>query len=358
MTLALPTEENSPLPYSGQDPRERRDLIIATSFTLLYFLLFAFFWFSSESISRLTKKADAAPVRTNLKIQRLAQAPPIAAPPLVSQFADASGLKETDKVDPRTALQSDRNTAASSKVVNGTDPTLGGQEGKNNDSLTMQNSQFSPNPASPPPSARLSPSAAKPPAQAKPDPAPPLPKTELLKPTPGPGEAIQKPAQETPPDTTPDQNQSQDSTPPSQAQAASEASDSSSAMAPPPDIFRDRSAVSGGAQMGQDASFASMGTALGRYQHKLYLGIGSRWNLKVQQTMAQIGVNRVVIRFFVNPDGSISQLDVVQGDPNSILGQISGDAINQSSNLIGPFPDALLKEMPKGFPWQLAFRIY
>jgi hypothetical protein len=101
-----------------------------------------------------------------------------------------------------------------------------------------------------------------------------------------------------------------------------------------------------------------MGTALGRYQHKLYLGIGSRWNLKVQKTMAQIGVNRVVIRFFVNPDGSISQLDVVQGDPNSILGQISGDAINQSSNLIGPFPDALLKEMPKGFPWQLAFRIY
>jgi len=352
MTLALPTEENSPLPYSGQDPRERRDLIIATSFTLLYFLLFAFFWFSSESISRLTKKADAAPVRTNLKIQRLAQAPAIAPPPLATQFADVSGLKETEKPDPRTALQSEHNTAASSKVVNGTDPTLGGQEGKNNDSLNMQNSQFSPNPASPPPSARLSPSAAKP------DAAPPLPKTEPLIPTPGPGEAIQKPAQETPPDTTPTQNQSQDSTPPSQAQAASDASDSSSAMAPPPDIFRDRSAVSGGAQMGQDASFASMGTALGRYQHKLYLGIGSRWNLKVQQTMAQIGVNRVVIRFFVNPDGSISQLDVVQGDPNSILGQISGDAINQSSNLIGPFPDALLKEMPKGFPWQLAFRIY
>ena len=323
MTLALPTEENSPLPYSGQDPRERRDLIIATSFTLLYFFLFAFFWFSSDAISRLTKKADAAPLRTNLKIQRLAQAPAIAPPPMATQFADVSGLKETDKPDPRTALQSEHNTAASSKVVNGTDPTLGGQEGKNNDSLNMQNSQFAPNPASPPPSARLSPSAAKP--------------------TPGPGEAIQKPAQETPP---------------SQAQAASDASDSSSAMAPPPDIFRDRSAVSGGAQMGQDASFASMGTALGRYQHKLYLGIGSRWNLKVQQTMAQIGVNRVVIRFFVNPDGSISQLDVVQGDPNSILGQISGDAINQSSNLIGPFPDALLKEMPKGFPWQLAFRIY
>ena len=162
MTLALPTEENSPLPYSGQDPRERRDLIIATSFTLLYFFLFAFFWFSSDAISRLTKKEGAAPVRTNLKIQRLAQAPSVAPPPMASQFVDASGLKETDKVDPRTALQSDRNTAASSKVVNGTDPTLGGQEGKKNDSLTMQNSQFSPNQASPPP----------PPASAPPQPSP------------------------------------------------------------------------------------------------------------------------------------------------------------------------------------------
>ncbi|NBS13955.1 MAG: hypothetical protein EBT57_03940 [Verrucomicrobia bacterium] len=129
-------------------------------------------------------------------------------------------------------------------------------------------------------------------------------------------------------------------------------------MAPPPDIFRDRSAVAGGAQMGQDASFASMATALGRYQHKLYLAIGSRWNQKVQQTMAQIGVDRVVIRFHVNPDGTLSDLDIVQGNPNSILGVISGDSIQQSSGLIGPFPADLLKEKPNGFPWQLAFRIY
>lgn len=109
--------------------------------------------------------------------------------------------------------------------------------------------------------------------------------------------------------------------------------------------------------MGQGASFASTGTAISRYQHKLYLGIGSRWNLKVQQTMAKIGASRVVISFFVNPDGSISQILIVQGDPNSILGQISGDAISQSSRLIGPFPDALLFRYPKGFPWQLAFRV-
>jgi outer membrane biosynthesis protein TonB len=110
--------------------------------------------------------------------------------------------------------------------------------------------------------------------------------------------------------------------------------------------------------MGQDASFASMGTALGRYQHKLYLAIGSRWNGKVAQTMAQIGVDRVVVRFHVNADGTISDIDIVQGNPNSILGMISGDSIKQSSNLIGPFPADLKAEKPGGFPWQLAFRIY
>ncbi len=105
------------------------------------------------------------------------------------------------------------------------------------------------------------------------------------------------------------------------------------------------------------APFTPTYTALGRYQHKLYLAINSRWNMKVQQTMAQIGDNRVVIRFFVNPEGSISQLDFVQGDPNSVLGWISSDTINQSSNLIGPFTDALLEEMPDGFVWQLAFQL-
>lgn len=345
------------MPYAAEEARERRDMLIAAALTLLYFLLVSFFWFSSEAITRLRKTEDVPQVRTITSLKRLPPAPPQVAVPPDSRFVDASGLQESKNVDPRTALESDRNTAAASKVVTGTDPTLGGQEGKKDDSLTMRSSQFSPNQASPPPAAaspaRLSPTA--PPPKPKPAPSPSLPKPQdPTKVIPGPGTPIQKAS----PDTKPDQ--SQDTTPPtpSAAQAAADASDSSSAMAPPPDIFRDRSAVAGGAQLGQDASFASMATALGRYQHKLYLAIGSRWNSKVAQTMAQIGVDRVVIRFHVNPDGTISDLDVVQGNPNSILGLISADSIQQSSNLIGPFPADLLKDKPNGFPWQLAFRIY
>jgi len=127
---------------------------------------------------------------------------------------------------------------------------------------------------------------------------------------------------------------------------------------PPPDIFRDRSAVSGDAQMGQDASFADPNTPLGRYQHKLYLAIGSRWNLKVQQTMSRMEVSRVIVQFHVNPDGSLSELEIAEGDSNSILAIISGDSIQQSSGLLGPFPADLLKAFPNGFPWKLAFSIY
>jgi hypothetical protein len=129
--------------------------------------------------------------------------------------------------------------------------------------------------------------------------------------------------------------------------SASNATDSSSAFAPPPDIFRNRSAVSGGAALSQDVSFAPKGTTLNRYQHKLYLAIGSRWNIKVQQTMAKIGV-----------DGTISDLSITQKNTNSILGTISGESIKECSGLIGPFPADLKAENPKGFSWQLAFRIY
>lgn len=140
--------------------------------------------------------------------------------------------------------------------------------------------------------------------------------------------------------------------------SASNATDSSSAFAPPPDIFRNLSAVSGGAALSQDVSFATKGTNLNRYQHKLYLAIASRWNLKVAQTMAKIGADRVVARFYVNADGTLSDIDIVQGNPNSILGTISADSIKQSSNLIGPFPVDLKAENPRGFPWELAFRTY
>ena len=142
------------------------------------------------------------------------------------------------------------------------------------------------------------------------------------------------------------------------AGSVTSSSDSSADMQLPPDVFRDRHATESGIPPNQNASFAPQDTAFGSYQRKLYLAIGSRWNLKVQQTMAKLGVERVIVNFQVMPDGTISDLRISQGDPNSILAILSKDAIEQSGGLIGPFPADLSKEKPNGFPWQLAFRIY
>ena len=124
------------MPYAAEEAREKRDMLIAAALTILYFLLVSFFWFSSEAITRLRKTEDVPQVRQITSLKRLPPAPPQVAVPPDSRFVDASGLQESKNVDPRTALESDRNTAAASKVVTGTDPTLGGQEGKKDDSLS------------------------------------------------------------------------------------------------------------------------------------------------------------------------------------------------------------------------------
>ena len=106
-----------------------------------------------------------------------------------------------------------------------------------------------------------------------------------------------------------------------------------------------------------DAEFASMASELGKFQHKLYLLIGRKWNLKVQQSMAQIGEGRVVIKFHVNPSGRITNISFVEGNPDSKLGTISHDAIVEVGESCDQFSEQLKKEKPNGFDWQLAYTI-
>ena len=52
--MAIPPDGVSPIPYASEEARERRDMIVAGIFTILYFLLFAFFWISSKPLSEDT----------------------------------------------------------------------------------------------------------------------------------------------------------------------------------------------------------------------------------------------------------------------------------------------------------------
>jgi hypothetical protein len=99
-------------------------------------------------------------------------------------------------------------------------------------------------------------------------------------------------------------------------------------------------------------------TSVGRYQHKLYLAIGSRWNLNVQSILKQTKPGSVIIQFDIKPDGKIANITTVYGDSASKLAEVSANAIRLSSELIGPFPSDLIKEKPQGFTWKLAFRLH
>ncbi|NBU70989.1 MAG: hypothetical protein EBS53_05985, partial [Bacteroidetes bacterium] len=88
------------------------------------------------------------------------------------------------------------------------------------------------------------------------------------------------------------------------------------------------------------------------------LSIGTKWNLKVQQTMEQIQKDRVVIKFHVNPDGKIIDINIAEGNPEGKLAIISKEAVEEGSLACGQFSGALKKEKPNGFDWQLAYRIY
>lgn len=98
-------------------------------------------------------------------------------------------------------------------------------------------------------------------------------------------------------------------------------------------------------------------TTVGRYQHKLYLAIGSRWNLNVRSILNESKPGRVIIQFDVKPNGKISNIVTVNGDSASKLAEVSADAIRLCSELIGPFPSDLLNEKPEGFTWKLSFRL-
>ena len=103
---------------------------------------------------------------------------------------------------------------------------------------------------------------------------------------------------------------------------------------------------------------ASMGTELGKFQHKLQLSIGAKWNLKLQQTMGEIGKDRVVIKFHVNPDGKISNINVVEGNPDSKLATMSKEAIAECGESWGEFSEKIKNEKPNGFDLQLPFNVY
>ncbi|CAB4242895.1 conserved protein of unknown function [Methylacidimicrobium sp. AP8] len=132
--------------------------------------------------------------------------------------------------------------------------------------------------------------------------------------------------------------------------------------APPPSpasMPRHRMQLSGGrtAEIGP-ASPASRETELGRYKARMYRAIGSRWYLEVEQNMALLALGSVQVRFYVQADGTIRNLQIVSEEGRTeVLRTISNDAVRLSAPF-EPFSEGMKTQLGQGFWEEITFTIY
>ena len=98
-------------------------------------------------------------------------------------------------------------------------------------------------------------------------------------------------------------------------------------------------------------------TEVGRYKLAFYQKVGRIWDDVAMIYGARLQAGRVVIKFRIQPDGSVADLRVTQGDADSTLAQVVRPILAKAVGQSGSFSRALKKESPDGFEWQLAFRI-
>jgi tetratricopeptide (TPR) repeat protein len=98
-------------------------------------------------------------------------------------------------------------------------------------------------------------------------------------------------------------------------------------------------------------------TEVGRYKLAFYQKVGRIWDDVAMIYGARLQAGRVVIKFRIQPDGSVADLRVTQGDATSTLAQVVRPILAKAVGQSGSFLRALKKESPDGFEWQLAFRI-
>jgi hypothetical protein len=99
------------------------------------------------------------------------------------------------------------------------------------------------------------------------------------------------------------------------------------------------------------------GTEVGRYKLAFYQKVGRIWDDVAMIYGPRLQAGRIVINFRIQPDGSVADLRVTQGDATSTLAQVVRPILAKAVGQSGSFSRALKKESPDGFEWQLAFRV-
>ena len=102
---------------------------------------------------------------------------------------------------------------------------------------------------------------------------------------------------------------------------------------------------------------AAMKTALGDYKEHIYEIVGSYWYPQIDKAFGTIGVGSVRIRYTIHKDGTLSDVEVIEGDNVMILRDISLQALRSPA----PFPifsDDMIKEVGDSYTDEFSFSVY
>lgn len=127
----------------------------------------------------------------------------------------------------------------------------------------------------------------------------------------------------------------------------------------PMSFAREKSQIRGSSQaeLG-DNSPEAKSSDLGRYKAKMFRAIGSRWYLMVDQQMSMLGIGGIKIKFFVQANGVIRDIQPAsQNGRTEILENISIRAIRDSGPF-EPFSDQMKQQLGDGYWEEITFSIY
>jgi outer membrane biosynthesis protein TonB len=278
-------------------------------------------------------------------------------------FVPTLEAQKVDKANPNAPLESDRNTRLASKStdlrapnsplpeIRG-DPRIGLSYANILGNTPREDVDITPPKPTPPPD------KAPDPDPAPPTPTPPPPAVAQTTPTPPPQQhrtSLQppdprlQPRQDPPRVAQNQQQQPQDQSP-------------QSPRPPPPQpqtfsLSKSRSDIRGGGAPGHLPSPEARETELGRYKAKIYRAIGSRWYLNVEIAKADLAIGVIKIRFYVQANGVVRNVEVVEDTGGQMLRTISVRAIVDSAPF-EPFSDSMKAQLGDGYAEEFTFTIY
>lgn len=107
-----------------------------------------------------------------------------------------------------------------------------------------------------------------------------------------------------------------------------------------------KSKVTGGISNHGRSAVAAVGTPLGRYEKAVEDSIGMLWYQYTEQHMDQIGFGEIKVHFYINRSGKVQNVRVTSGKQNSVLADISIQAITEAP--IPPIPPEVAETLDGG----------